>query len=246
MKYFVSLNSDVVEPKGTMFLFPYAGGGASVFKSWGDAFPDLEVYAVRYPGRETRFSENCISDIEILVNEIFLEMQENFSFGLPYYLFGHSMGTKIVYELALKLKERSSVAPAAVIISAGRAPCYKEPQPIYDLQDDEFIEGLKRYGGTPETLINNKALIDIFLPMLRSDFCIDEKYQDRKFRKLDSDILGLMGNVDSEMSLEELLKWKEYTSQSFEYEYINGDHMFINSAPEEVIKTIRGYICSRK
>ena len=169
-------------------------------------------------------------------------MEENFDFGKPYYLFGHSMGTKIVYEIALKIKNSRYENPRGIIISGGRAPVYKEPNPIYYLDDEGFIEGLRRYEGTPKEILDNKELISIFLPTLRADFVIDEDYQDTKHEKLESPILGLMGDKDQEMKLEELKKWQDYTTKGFVYKYIDGKHMFVNTSPEMVIREIKSYI----
>ncbi|OXZ26325.1 thioesterase, partial [Finegoldia magna] len=163
-------------------------------------------------------------------------------FRKPYYLFGHSMGTKIVYELALRIKNSDYINPRGIIISGGRAPLYKEPLPIYHLDDDGFIEGLRRYEGTPKEILDNNDLISIFLPTLRADFVIDEDYQDTKFEKLESPILGLMGDKDQEMTLDELIKWQDYTTKEFTYRYIDGKHMFVNTSPDSVIKEIKEFI----
>lgn len=154
------------------------------------------------------------------------------------------MGTKIVYELALKIKESGLPNPNGIIISAGRAPCYKEPNPIYHLDDDGLIEGLRRYGGTPKEILEDKNLTRIFLPMLRADFIINEDYQDIEGKKLDSRILALMGDIDEEMELEELLKWQDYTTKEFSYKYIKGKHMFVNTSAESVIKEIKEFVSS--
>ncbi|HFH8898217.1 TPA: thioesterase II family protein [Streptococcus agalactiae] len=91
-------------------------------------------------------------------------------------------------------------------------------------------------------ILDNKDLISIFLPTLRADFVIDEDYQDTKFEKLESPILGLMGDKDQEMKLEELKKWQDYTTKNFSYKYIDGKHMFVNTSPEMVIREIKSYI----
>ncbi len=244
---FVSGNDlEVNESKCIIFIFPYAGGGVSSFKNWGDQFMFNKVYFAQYPGRENRFSEKAISNIDILVKELFENMKEIFDFKSPYYFFGHSMGTKIAYELALKIKENGLSNPDGIIISAGRAPCYKEPNPIYHLDDEEFIEGLRRYDGTPNEILDNKDLIGIFLPTLRADFMIDEAYQDIAGKKLESKILGLMGDIDEEMELEELLKWQDYTTKDFSYKYIEGKHMFVNTSSESVIKAIKEFVDSNE
>lgn len=244
-KCFVSGNDlKVSESKDTIFIFPYAGGGVSSFKNWGEHFMSNKVYFAQYPGRENRFTEKAISNIDDLVEELFKDIKIVFDFKSPYYFFGHSMGTKVVYELALKIKESNLPNPNGIIISAGRAPCYKEPNPIYHLNDEGFIEGLRRYDGTPNEILDNKDLISIFLPTLRADFIIDEDYQDIAGKKLDSKILGLMGDLDEEMGLEELLKWQDYTTKEFSYKYIEGKHMFVNTSAENVIRSIKEFIGS--
>ena len=87
-RYFVSGNDlEVNESKGVIFMFPYAGGGVSSFKNWGEQFMFNKVYFAQYPGRENRFSEKAISNIKELVEEIFEDMKMVFDFKLPYYFF---------------------------------------------------------------------------------------------------------------------------------------------------------------
>ncbi len=41
-----------------LFCFPYAGGGASLFRHWANRLPsEIEVYAVQLSGREDRLAE---------------------------------------------------------------------------------------------------------------------------------------------------------------------------------------------
>ncbi|HEK9936947.1 TPA: thioesterase, partial [Streptococcus equi subsp. equi] len=178
--WFEYVNKEMENTKASLFVFPFAGGGVSSFRRWGNQFKDINLFVAQYPGRENRFSEKAISNIEELVKGLFEDLKMTFDFNSPYYFFGHSMGTKIAYELALKIKENGLPNPNGIIISAGRAPCYKEPNPIYHLDDEGFIEGLRRYDGTPNEILDNKDLIGIFLPTLRADFIIDEDYQDTK------------------------------------------------------------------
>lgn len=240
--WFEMINKNMVDEKSILIMFPYAGGGASIFRKWENYFEDIKLYAVQYPGRENRFSDKPINDIEELTENIFCNIKDIINSGKPYYLFGHSMGTKVAYEVALKIKNGNLPQPEAMIVSAGKAPCYKESKPICHLDDDGFIEGLKRYGGTPKEILDNRDLIGIFLPMLRADFLIDEKYQDVKYEKIDSSIFGLMGIDDKEMILEELKKWRDYTTKEFSYEYIDGAHMYLYEKGESVAKKIKKFI----
>ena len=132
--------------------------------------------------------------------------------------------------------------PSGIIISGGKAPCFKEENPIYHLDDIDFIKGINRYSGTPEEIIQNIEIMKIFLPMLRADFMIDETYQRKEIEKIDVPILGLMGTDDKELKIEELKKWEEYTTKDFQYRYVEGGHMFINTNTELVAKEISGFI----
>ncbi len=35
-----------------LFCFPYAGGGVSIYRDWQEAFKNVSVYAMQYPGKE--------------------------------------------------------------------------------------------------------------------------------------------------------------------------------------------------
>src|SRR5438132_8414567 len=76
-----------------LFCFPYAGGGAQIFKSWQNAFTQhtgIQVCPVQYPGRGSRLRESAFTDCRLLV-EAFVPHIIHF-LNRPFALFGHSMG----------------------------------------------------------------------------------------------------------------------------------------------------------
>ncbi|MCH3963491.1 MAG: thioesterase domain-containing protein [Clostridium sp.] len=225
-----------------LFCFPYAGAGASVFKTWREMFEYIKVYPLQYPGRENRIMERPIPDIKILVDEIYDELKYSIQ-ECPFIMFGHSLGTKLVYELSLKIYNEKKIWPKGVIVSGGRAPNLIEPNPIYSLDDESFIRELvKRYSSIPNEIANNKEMMSLFLPALRADFIMDEKYIKNKVDKIDCPIMGLIGTEDSEMTFDDLNKWSDFTMKEFSYKYIEGDHMFINKNGNEVIAAIKKFV----
>lgn len=242
LDWFEWINKDVVNEKAKLIAFPYAGGGVSVFRKWEKYFDNIKLYAAQYPGRENRMSEEPINEFNVLLNEVYQNIKSIINDDTLYYLFGHSLGTKLVYELTLRIINDSIKKPSGIIVSGGRAPCFKEKNPIYHLDDIDFIKGINRYSGTPEEIIQNMEIMKIFLPMLRADFMIDETYQRKEIEKIDIPILGLMGTDDKELKIEELKKWEEYTTKDFKYRYIEGGHMFINTNTELVAKEISSFI----
>lgn len=231
------------QKRNKIFIFPYAGGGASAFKNWQDEFDDTEILAAQYPGRENRIKEEPVDNLDLLVKEVFNDIKPLINDGIPYFLFGHSLGTKVAYELALLIqKSNLPYQPKGVIISAGKAPCFKEKNPIHELDTANFIREISRFSGTPKEILGTRSLMDVFMPMLRADFKMDETYQRETAEKINCPVLALMGTVDPELTLEELLTWREYTNKEFIYKSVEGAHMFINTYRAMAIDAIRDFI----
>ena len=54
-----------------LFCFPYAGGGAGLYRSWSEKLPSyIEVLAVQLPGRETRTRETPFRRMETLIESV--------------------------------------------------------------------------------------------------------------------------------------------------------------------------------
>lgn len=242
MDWFISNNSYINKRKRKIFVFPYAGGGAYSFRNWQEYFPNFEIITAQYPGRENRIIEKPVSEFKKILDGLYEELIEQIDEETDYYLFGHSLGTKYVYELVLKIMNSKNKNPKGIIISAGKAPCYKEKNPIHQLDDNNFIKEISRFSVTPTKIIENIEIMKVFLPMLRADFSVDETYINNDIVKIDVPILGLMGTEDEELMLSELTKWQEYTNKNFSYSSISGGHMFINKNLEDVIIEIKKFI----
>jgi len=227
-----------------VFCFPYAGGGASVFYPWQGKFRgNINIYPAHYPGHEVRIAETPEKDIEKLVADIYRELQNRDFDKTPFYLFGHSLGTKIVYELAKLFKKNQNTNMRGVIVSAGRAPNRQEEHITYNLPEKEFFTELSRYNRTPEEVFENKTLWNIFEPALRADFCMAECYCDSSGEKLSVPMLALMGTKDPEMTELDLQEWKNYTtSKDFFHKIIEGEHLFIDTNRTQVIQEVEKFI----
>lgn len=51
-----------------------------------------------------------------------------------------------------------------------------------------------------------------------------------------------MGTEDPELTLQELLKWGEYTTGKFSYKYISGAHMFVNTNRKATIEAVKEFV----
>jgi len=220
-----------------LFCFPYAGGGASAYIDWEEYLnKNTTVYRVQLPGREDRIIEKPIIKMKPLVNEIVMEIKEHMD--KPIVFFGHSMGAKIAYEVALEIQSRTGVSIGYLIVSGSRAPHYKEPRPMCNLDDEAFINRLKEYSGIPEKILESRELIDFFLPTIRSDFILDETYDICKREPIDAPILALHSEKDIELKTEEVKAWATYTKNNFDIKKFEGDHFFIKTEKEKVLTCI--------
>lgn len=168
----------------TLFCFPFAGGGASTYTSWIKKLKDkITVCPIQLPGREERIMEKPYTDMSELLRDLTDEIV--IAIKGKYVLWGHSMGGKIAYELE-KYLENKGYQAQCIFASGCRIPNIPEPNPIYHLKDEAFKRELERFGGTPKKVLENKELLDFFLPMLRADFTLADTYCDNSMTVLHS------------------------------------------------------------
>lgn len=217
-----------------LFCFPYAGGGASIYRLWGQALhPLADVYAVQLPGREERIAHPRCYSIQRLVQAMLDEGLD--WFDKPYALFGHSMGAKIVFELAMRLCEAGR-PPAQVFVSASRPPCLPEKRQIHTMPDDLFIDELRHLAGTPEAILRDKAFMDMLLPLLRADFTMDETYQNSAVLDVPAAVLG--GTQDAEASRCVLEAWDRCFTSPISLHMIPGGHFFIREQADALLDVV--------
>lgn len=171
----------------TLFCFPFAGGGASTYTSWIKKLKDkITVCPIQLPGREERIMEKPYTDMSELLRDLTDEIV--IAIKGKYVLWGHSMGGKIAYELE-KYLENKGYQAQCIFASGCRIPNIPEPNPIYHLKDEAFKRELERFGGTPKKVLENKELLDFFLPMLRADFTLADTYCDNSMTVLHSPLV---------------------------------------------------------
>ena len=221
-----------------LFCFPYAGGGTSVFYSWPQyLLPEVEVCPVQLPGRELKLNEPPINRLSPLVETLAQVLLPYLN--MPFAFFGHSMGGLISFELARQLRKERKPCPVHLFVSAYRAPQLPDPDPpIHQLPEDEFVAELRNIGGTPENILQDAELKNLFLPLLRADIAVCETYKYTDEAPLDCPISVFGGTQDGEVNQEELAAWSNQTCASFNLCMFPGDHFFLHSAHALVLQVL--------
>ncbi len=211
-----------------MICFPYAGGAASIFRSWPERFPSgVELCAMEPPGRGLRFREQPMTALGPLVHHLVEALMP--LLDRHFVLFGHSLGGLIGFELARELRRRGGPMPAGLFISACAAPTLVRPEhPLHGLPDDQLIAELRTLNGTPRELLANRELMDMVLPILRADFQLFERYTHSFERPLECPMTVFGGMLDSVVPQEKLIPWRDETRGNFSLVMLPGDHFFLN------------------
>ncbi|MEV8569385.1 alpha/beta fold hydrolase [Streptomyces sp. NPDC051322] len=217
-------------PRLRLVGFPHAGGNAQLFHGWPARLPaDIELLAVRYPGRQERLSEPCIESMDELVGEI-TEALTPYR-DMPVAFFGHSMGAAVAYEAAARLEAGTGAGPATVMLSGRNAPHRTSRTQLHRAADEVLIAGVGRLGTLGGDAYGIPELRDLLLPALRSDYKLIETYQPEKPVRLRAPIIAYRGDRDPGCDQQRVLAWEELTSGGFTLRSFTGDHFYI--APRE-------------
>jgi len=157
----------------------------------------------------------------------------------PFAFFGHSMGALIAFELTRWLRRSGGLSPELLIVSGHQSPPRPNKlPPIHHLGREDFIAGLRRFKFTPEPVLQNAELLELLLPALRADFSLYERYQFAEEEPLGCPLVALGALHDELVDQEDLEAWREHTSASFSAHMFPGDHFYLYTAQESVLRTV--------
>jgi medium-chain acyl-[acyl-carrier-protein] hydrolase len=219
-----------------LLCVPYAGAGASVFGTWPAELPaGVEVLAIELPGRETRFKERPFDRLAPLVAQLADAVAPGLS--APFAIYGHSLGALIGFGLARELVRRGR-APAHLFVSGRRAPQLPEASPIHGLPDAELLARLHRLGGFREGVLQERELMELFLPILRADLAVTETAVIAPDDPLTCPITALGGLADDRATAPELEAWRLHTRGAVDREMFSGGHFFLQTARAALLASL--------
>ena len=221
-----------------LFCFPYAGGGALIFRTWSDGLPaDVEVCPIQLPGRGTRLMEPLFTQLSPLIQALAQALLP--LLDKPFAFFGHSLGALVSFELARQLRRQYGVQPVRLFVSASRAPQLPHRGlPIHTLPEGDFLAELHRLNGTPRAVLEHEELMQIALPVLRADFAVYETYVYSTELPLNCPISTFGGLRDRTVSQSDLEAWHEQTSVAFSLQMFPGDHFFLKTTQPLVLRAL--------
>jgi len=227
-----------------LLCLPYAGGGTADFRSWSAELPaTVDVCPVSLPGREQRLGERAFDKMEPLVQALVEDLAPVLR-AAPWALYGHSMGAWIGFELVRAARRHRLPLPVLLLCASRRAPHLASRLPLLSgLPESAFTDAVQeRYGAIPDAIRNNPEILRLFLPTMRADFTLLDRYRYRDEPPLAVPIVAFRGKDDPVEPEPDLRAWSEHTSASFELRTVPGGHFFLRESRSIVIGHVRGLL----
>ncbi|MBO4206787.1 thioesterase domain-containing protein [Micromonospora echinofusca] len=227
MNWFVSAGVRPTAPV-QLFCLPYAGAGASAFRTWQAEFgAGVEVLAVQLPGRENRIAEDprfTVADVATAISG---------RADRPYAIYGHSMGGRVGFEVVRELRRRGAELPVRLYVGGARAP-HVTASSLFDglsqVDDDELLRRLSDGGGLPAGMLDHPELVELLLPLLRADFGRVDDYTYLPGEPLPVPIVAFSGTGDRAVSREQSAAWAQHSAAGFTLHELAGGHFFLHDA----------------
>ena len=222
-----------------LFCLPYAGGNSSIYYSWREIIPDnIKLIALQLPGRAELFSEEIITNMNILIKTLFNAIEPYLD--KPFAFFGHSMGGIIVYALTQYIEKVSDKKAEFIIISAAKPPHFYSGDTRHLMSTKELAKILKKNNATPNTILNSEELMDIIISIYRADCKLLETSKINTFPRVQTKVFIFNAKEDIRKNI--LSEWNEYFQQKITNINFNGGHFFIHKEESKLIKEISSIV----
>jgi len=226
----IPVRSKPIDARVRLFCFPYAGGGASIFRSW--SMPGIEICGIQLPGRESRIREIPLRSMDRLADQA-AEAVSKYG-DLPRAFYGHSMGALVAYELMARLGGTHLFVGGCA--SPRRVPAQQQ---LHRLPDAELMAAIASWNGTPEAVLREPELMALMLPALRADLEIFEQYSTGPETRLHCPVTAFAGDSDDRAPAASMEMWRSVTRGAFQLQVLEGGHFFLRDSRQALLGFIQ-------
>jgi len=223
------------QPRLRLICFPHVGAGAAAFRPWTEHLPpEVELYAIRLPGRENRVAEPLITNGHALFEHLQPELQP--LLDVPFVIIGHCSGSVLAYEYTRILNAASGPAPVELVLSSAEGPGCREVEdpPLHRLPKEMLLDRVIAYGGMAPKVLEDPGLMSMYERILRADYQIVETITYSPGPPLDLPITVLGGARDEFVSRDAMGSWRAETTSRFTLQLLDGPHYVLAEAGAEI------------
>jgi|RhiMetdeSRZDD1v2_1073273.scaffolds.fasta_scaffold11376_4 acyl transferase domain-containing protein/surfactin synthase thioesterase subunit/acyl carrier protein len=231
-----------------LFCFPFAGGGASTYRSWVESLQaSIEVVAIEPPGRASRIHEKPLDTLDAFLDTLVPAMLPYLD--KPFAFFGHCLGGLTLFATARILLNEHNLPPHHLFVSGARPPHrllrygpFEEQLlsqltqhkkfdpflPMYEQPDEVFVEIIRHFNiGATEDFLNDPDLRRLMLPTIRGEFAMSSHYRFAPEPAWDIPITCFTGLDDPYVTREDAVEWSRYTRVAFRLHMRGGAHFIV-------------------
>lgn len=216
---------------GRVVAFPPSGTGPYYFRPLaGDG---IEVWGIRYPGRENRSHEPFAESLRDIVDEVTPRVMEILGDSIPTMLLGHSMGVGVAIEVCRRVE---TVMPGRVdmlALSARMAPGPEQRrrgEALLALAADDYRlrTWVLSLGGIPDGLLGDAGFMATHLRTLRADLKLSVTHDHAALAGIgDVPLRLLCGDQDPVATLDDMAGWAAVSSGPSEEVLLRGGHQAV-------------------
>lgn len=228
-----------------ILCFPPAGAGASFFGQWRTSDPTgCMPVPVDLPGKEKRYGEEPHRRVSSLVAQLVPELRRKIGDVNRVALFGHSFGAVLAYEVAAAMGEDAN-REVLLVVSGSPGPATKREVRITGRDDEDFLDGVRRFAGYWHPALDEPELRELLLPGLRADVEMHETYEPEESRVLHSPVISIRGTDDTLVSADAATEWAAMTTGSFRLAEVPGGHMYLVDRWPDIVEIIQSALSDR-
>jgi medium-chain acyl-[acyl-carrier-protein] hydrolase len=241
--WFVTRRGDTARD-AVVFCFPHAGGGTRTFLDWQPALgDDAQIVAVCRPGREHRAAEPAPTIEEYVQGAADAIRDFDRADGRPIYLFGHSLGALVAFEVTRRLAGLPGLRH--LVASGCSAPSLLPSRRVLGisrLQGREFAEAIAFFGGLPPEVVADEELQEVLLPGLVADFRMAVGYRYRPGPPLPVGLSLIVGRDDPHVGPEQIDPWRREVTEPPACHWVDGGHFYFEERAELATGLLRDLV----
>lgn len=211
-----------------LYIFPHAGGSADFYVPMARAFgAGVKCVAVQYPGKKAGKDLSQYVGITELADKLARMLKPEETPGGEIAFFGHSMGSLLAFELALRFEQAGNPI-SALFVSASPAPGLLRRVANVQGTDHQLLALVSQVTGVNPEFLNDEQFAATILPTLRGLKAV-AAYESPAEAKVSCPIHALMADDDELATTELMSPWAQRTTSEFDLTEFVGDHFYINS-----------------
>ena len=218
--------------KTKLFLLHFAGGNIYSYQFLKPLIaPYFEVIPLELPGRGRRVGKPLLKTKEEAVQDLLNQIEGHLTEDDTFLIFGHSLGATLGWLLVFAL-EKKELYPEYLVVTGNAGPNIGIDSKLSSKPQTELMKELKKLGGVPDEVFDNKDLLDFFEPIIRADLALAEsRHNLPDDMKINTPLYVIMG--DAEDDVNEIKNWRNYCTDSKEL-VLKGKHFFIYQHKEKI------------